>query len=101
MPLSNCNTIVLLALGGEGVGAGSVCVWVGGGGYYYCYNYYILKEYIKSAKKWYHSIMVLWPYYVITYVTWGIFFGEISISRVNFSSRYGVSAYGRKNSDSG
>ena len=33
-----------------------------------------LKGYVKSAKKWYHSLMVLWPYNVITYMTWGIFF---------------------------
>ena len=38
------------------------------------------KGYINSAKKWYHSIMVLWPYYVITCVAWGIFFDEISVS---------------------
>ena len=29
-------------------------------------NGYSLQGYLKSAKKWYHSIMVLWPYYVIT-----------------------------------
>ena len=42
----------------------------------------VIKGYAKSAKKWYHSIMVLWPYYVITSesVIWGIFFDEISVS---------------------
>ena len=46
-----------------------------------------LKGYIKSAKKWYHSIMVLLPYYVIIYVTWHIFFEEISEKEITRTVR--------------
>ena len=41
---------------------------------------FVLKGYVKSANKWYHSIMVLWLYYMLTYVAWGIFFYEMSVS---------------------
>ena len=38
----------------------------------------MLKGYVKKTKKWYHFIMVLWAYYVITYVIWVISFDETS-----------------------